>query len=230
MGFISLFHIQKRFNLKFNFQYETIYKGPFDYKRRHTRAYRYPFGINKESIEDQINEMNQLRQREINDQHVSPFHLVWRYKTMARIPWHEKYVLSHLGLHQRENDIRIVVPNTPHFNGLLWKVKHLIKLIPMSFPDGIPTEEDIGCCKLNPVTGALNINKSYKVSNERVAGAKWDDIFYGRYLREYLKWSSGLFGKSLPVSEVNQIEGKHIIDYKRKITNANKHQHNYYNN
>ncbi|CAG2170966.1 unnamed protein product [Oppiella nova] len=225
MSFVSVFHIQKRF-----LNYRITYKGPFDYKRDHTKAYRYPFGINKGAIEDTINEINQIRQLDLKDTDVSPFHLVWRYKTMTHIPWHEKYVLSHLGLHQKECHIRVVVPNTPHFNGLLWRVKHLIQLMPIAFPDGIPTEEDVGCVKLNTYTGALSVNPSHKVSADRIDLAKSDDIYYGKYLREYLKWSSGLFGKGLPGCPVQQINGSHIEDHKRKAMNANKHQHHFYNN
>ena len=85
---IELFNIQRR-----NLIYETIYKGPFDYKRSHTKAYRYPFGINKSTIEDEFNEIQQIRQFDVKE--VSPFHLVWRYKSMAKIPW---LVLDQLGL------------------------------------------------------------------------------------------------------------------------------------
>ncbi|CAG2112386.1 unnamed protein product [Medioppia subpectinata] len=223
MSFISLFRHQKRF-----LNYKVVYKGPFDYKRDHTKAYKYPFGINKSAIEEEMNQINELRQHELKQ--VSPFHLVWRHKDIYDMAWHERYVLSHLGLHQKEPNLRVVLPNTPHFNDLLWKVKHLIQLMPIAFPDGVPTDRDVGSVKLNTNTGVMNVNPNYKVSNERLDSAKSHDIFYGRYLREYLKWSSGLFGKSLPVSPVIDLDGTHIEKYKRKMQNAHKHRHHFYNN
>ena len=147
---------------------------------------------------------------------------------MYWIDRNEKFILSHLGLHQKESNIRIVLPNSPHFNRLLWQVKHLLKLKPVSFPDGIPTEEDIGCVKVQTHTGVMNINKSNKVSKERIDLAKSDDIFYGRYLREYLKWSSGLVGKSLPNSDILEFDGNHIENLEYKTRNANRHQHPLY--
>jgi len=139
-------------------------------------------------------------------------------------------VLRRLGLHQKETGVRIVLPNTPHFNQLLWEIKHLIRLKPVSFPDGIPTEKDIGAVKVNSGTGVMNINECHRVSNERLENAKSHDIYYGRYLREYLKWASGMFGRSLPISEVQQYDGNHIKEFRHKVANANKHQHPYYNN
>lgn len=36
-----------------------------------------------------------------------------------------------------------VVKNIPDNNARLWKVKHLIKMEPVSFPHGEPTEKDV---------------------------------------------------------------------------------------
>ncbi len=139
-------------------------------------------------------------------------------------------MLRRLGLHQKEVNVRVVLPNTPHFNQLLWEIKHLIRLKPVSFPNGIPTDEDIGSVKVDTFNGVMNVNRSFRVSNERLEKAKNPDIYYGRYLREYLKWSSGMFGKSLPNIELLRLDGNHIEDYRNKVKNAYKHQHVFYNN
>ena len=76
----SVLSVQKR-----GIVYLPIYKGPFDYKRTHTKAYKFPFNINKSELEEEFNEINQIRKLDIKE--VSPFHLVWRYKSMRNIPW-----------------------------------------------------------------------------------------------------------------------------------------------
>lgn len=143
---------------------------------------------------------------------------------------YQKIVLRRLGLHQKTNNDRVILPNTPHFNQLLWEIKHLIQLKPVSFPDGIPTETDIGSVKVNTSNGVMNVNESFRVSQDRIENAKSHDIFYGKYLREYLKWSSGMFGNTLPHSDILQFDGNHVKEFKQKTLNANKHQHYLYQN
>jgi hypothetical protein len=82
MSFISLFRTQIR-----TIVYIPIYKGPFDYKRGHTKAYRFPFGINQKAVAEEFDQINELRNKELKE--VSPFHMVWRYKPFSGIPWSE---------------------------------------------------------------------------------------------------------------------------------------------
>lgn len=42
-----------------------------------------------------------------------------------------------------------IIKNTPENCALLWKVKHLVSVEPITFPYGEPTEDDIKYTKLN---------------------------------------------------------------------------------
>lgn len=55
--------------------------------------------------------------------------------------------------------------NIPENNARLWKIKHLIKIAPITFPDGIPTEEVLNCTYLKE-NGELVINKTLNPSND----------------------------------------------------------------
>ena len=122
----------------------------------------------------------------------------------------------------------MIIPNTPHYNSLLWEVKHLIRLKPLKFPNGIPTEEDIGFIKIDIKTGELLINPSYKLSDQNLEKADSPPIYQGKYLREYLKWASGLLNNSLPSLDVQHLDGMKIKDFDRKMKDYYKHQHTFY--
>ena len=140
----------------------------------------------------------------------------------------EKLVLRRLGIHHKNCNIPVVIPNTPHYNAMLWEVKHLIRLKPLSFPNGIPTKEDLGAIKVDRNTGEMRINSAYKISDEKLDKADTPAIFVGKYLREYLKWASGLMGHSLPNHEVQHRNGGHIMDFDKQMKNYYKHQHKFY--
>ena len=123
----------------------------------------------------------------------------------------------------------MIIPNTPHYNKMLLEVKHLIRLKPLKFPDGFPTEKDIGSVKVDLSRGEMRINSAYKVSQESLDKSDSPPIFTGKYLREYLKWSSGLVGYSLPHIEVKEVDGNRIEEFDKKMKNYYKHQHKLYN-
>lgn len=52
-------------------------------------------------------------------------------------------------------------------NTLLWKVKHLVKITPITFPHGEPTEEDINYTFLKE-TGECIVAKEIKVDESRL--------------------------------------------------------------
>lgn len=140
----------------------------------------------------------------------------------------EKVALRRLGMHQRQLNVLTVIPNTPQYNQLLWIVKHLIKIRPLKFPNGIPTEADIGNIKIDAETGEMLINTAFKVSDERLEKADTSPMFKGKYLREYLKWASGLVGKGLPNIEVQNIDGNRIMNHDKAMKDYYKHKHPYY--
>lgn len=87
----------------------------------------------------------------------------------------------------------VVVKNTPETNEMLWHVKHLIKVRPITFPHGVPTEEDIGYATLMP-SGELVIRKQLKVDLKELEPhpqdpKAMDSKMIGEHLR--LKWMIG---------------------------------------
>ncbi|UXI19450.1 RER1-like protein [Sarcoptes scabiei] len=222
MSFISQFTRQSR-----SYIYHRVYKGPFEYKKKDTQMSQYPF-VNHNDLQKKFKEIHEIRSRKLNDEDVSPFHLVWRYKSFYGNHWTLKLILRRLGLHQTERNIPVVIPNTPHYNQMLWEIKHLIRLKPLKFPDGIPTEEDIGNVKIDLNTGELRINPANRIPQESLMQSAIPPIFSGKYLREYLKWSSGLVGRGLPHHEVDEKCGNHIEKYDKKMRTYYDHQHKFY--
>ncbi|EFN66452.1 39S ribosomal protein L30, mitochondrial [Camponotus floridanus] len=70
--------------------------------------------------------------------------LVRRVKPFKGNPHWEKKILNHLGFKDEShvNDPSIV-KNTPNICAMLWKVKHLVKIVPIKLPDKLPTPDDI---------------------------------------------------------------------------------------
>ena len=215
MSLINQFRHQIR-----TYIYIPVYKGPFEYKKKETQMSNFPFGINRQALEREMEEIKRIREEKIKDQDVSPFHLVWRYKSFL--------ILRRLGIHQKNSNIPAVIPNTPHYNALLWEVKHLIRLKPIKFPNGLPTEKDIGFIKVDMHTGEMSISSAYKIPSEDLEKADTPGIFSGKYLREYLKWASGMIGNSLPCHEVEHRDGNHIEEFDKRMKNYHKHQHKFY--
>ncbi|KAL1376331.1 hypothetical protein pipiens_016957 [Culex pipiens pipiens] len=66
---------------------------------------------------------------------------VRRIKPVKGCPHWEKRILRDLGLY--EVNAVAVVKNIPENNARLWKVKHLVEVLPITFPHGEPTAADI---------------------------------------------------------------------------------------
>ena len=47
-----------------------------------------------------------------------------------------------LGLYSKENSTTVALPNLSFYNALLYRIKHLVEIKPVQFPDGIPSPED----------------------------------------------------------------------------------------
>lgn len=89
----------------------------------------------------------------------------------------------------------MILKNIPENNQRLWKVKHLLKIVPITFPDGFPKNDDVTCLKEN---GELRIVK--KVSSEQETKLRISEEFKkdlkridGDTLRRQsrIKWLSG---------------------------------------
>nr|CAG4650534.1 EOG090X0EYV [Sida crystallina] len=77
----------------------------------------------------------------------SPVFMVQRIRSMKKKPYWDKNILKQLGLDGISSNYAIL-PNTPQINALLWNVKHLIRITPITFPDGIPEGNDLSGARL----------------------------------------------------------------------------------
>merc|ERR1712071_493135 len=73
--------------------------------------------------------------------------MVQRIRCLKKKPYWDKNIMTELGLNNTKSTIAIVA-NTPPVNALLWKVKHLIKITPVTFPNGIPDDGDVRGARL----------------------------------------------------------------------------------
>ncbi|CAH8481935.1 unnamed protein product [Schistosoma turkestanicum] len=78
-------------------------------------------------------------------------HMVCRLKPLKGIVHYERAILEKYGLGSETKNHRwIVVKNTPSVNRELYEVKHLIRVQPVIFENGLPTESDLLTCRLLP--------------------------------------------------------------------------------
>lgn len=61
-----------------------------------------------------------------------------------------------------QNNQCAIVINSEQMNKTLWKIKHLVTITPITFPDGIPEEKDIPNCHLHK-NGELRIQSSVNI-------------------------------------------------------------------
>lgn len=117
---------------------------------------------------------------------------VKRIKPLKGLPYWEKHMLKEMGLDQKLSDIAIV-KNIPENNARLWKIKHLIEITPITFPNGFPDGKSATLLKEN---GEL-IVKHINIPEERIEALdkfqKEVKRMDGDTLRRQsrLKWLSG---------------------------------------
>ncbi|CRK91433.1 CLUMA_CG005105, isoform A [Clunio marinus] len=90
---------------------------------------------------------------------------VTRIKRIQGNPFWERRILRELGLFERPNVA--VIKNIPENNARMWKVKHLIKITPIRFPYGEPTEEDLKYTQIKE-NGDCIVIKNIDTLNKRV--------------------------------------------------------------
>lgn len=167
--------------------FRTVYKEPFSYENKYLGNFdyhdqtKYPRKFSAFKEEELLQEVHAIKAMKIENP--SPFHVVRRIKTMSKLPWNQKVTLRRLNLHSSYNGECVIVPNTPQFNALLFKVKHLLQLKPAIFPNGrVPTIDDIGAIKVCPYTGKVEIDEKLRLLEKRVNIDK-PMLFQGNHLR-----------------------------------------------
>lgn len=83
------------------------------------------------------------------DYQPSPVLMVQRVKSLKGLPYWHKWNCYLLGL-GREMPLshKVILPNTPYFSKKLYDIKHLIKITPITFPNGIPDKADFRACQI----------------------------------------------------------------------------------
>lgn len=101
---------------------------------------------------------------------------------MKGLPYWEKKILAELKLdglvniiycyffklktfYFQKNNCYNIIKNIPEINQRLWKVKHVLKIVPITFPDGFPGQNDHTILKEN---GELRIIKQVNALEERL--------------------------------------------------------------
>jgi hypothetical protein len=71
-----------------------------------------------------------------------------------------------------------IKPNITEINNLLWVCKHIVKITPIKFKNGLPTKNDIGNTRLNLETGEFEIIKKIEFLNkdDRISYFKVNDV------------------------------------------------------
>lgn len=77
------------------------------------------------------------------DYQPSPVFLVKRVKDLRGVPWWHKQDCERIGLGIFARlDKVVALPNLSYYNALLYRIKHLVEIRPVEFPNGIPTKEE----------------------------------------------------------------------------------------
>lgn len=115
--------------------------------------------------------------------------MVTRVKTFFGAPYWEKNILAEFGLLDKRKKIAIV-KNIPEINAKLWKIKHLIKVKPITFPYGPPSDEDVEATYLKE-NGECIVAKSLKISEPVIEASNNftnnETRMDGKTLRKYLR-------------------------------------------
>lgn len=97
-------------------------------------------------------------------------HLIKKVGKLVGEPWWVKDAMKKLGFKaymSKEWDVVYNIrPNTTEVNKLLWYCKHVVKVIPIKFKNGYPSENDMGNTRLNLETGEFEIIKPFEFHSE----------------------------------------------------------------
>lgn len=69
--------------------------------------------------------------------------LVERTKPIRGQPWYHKEILEKLGIGKASyHGKRVAIPNMSFYTSKLYQVKHMIKITPVTFPHGVPSQDE----------------------------------------------------------------------------------------
>merc|ERR1719354_235622 len=91
--------------------------------------------------------------------------MIVQSQKLSGYPYWVKDAMKELGLY-KQGDISIQI-NSPKMNEMLWTVKALVKIQPIRFPDGMPTDDDVGYTNLKP-NGEFVITKKLTTTTDDI--------------------------------------------------------------
>lgn len=137
--------------------------------RPHNRWHRY-LPLRKDGIKEYNYEEHDATPSAFPDPMPGPpskLWLAWLYKKPSGDP---KWIKSSVNLLFGENPTpgeMHVFKNTHSVNNELWRIKHLIELRPITFPNGEPTEADIDHISVSP-DGRCIIDRNLNITTDSV--------------------------------------------------------------
>lgn len=138
--------------------------------RPHNRIHRY-LPRHNEGIKEYKYEDNDASPSNFPDAMTEPpskLWLAWLYKKPSGEPKWTKQSIHTLFGEKPEPGKMFIFKNTAAINRELWQVKHLIELRPMVFPNGEPTEADIGHIEVHPDGRCVVDQKLPNVNDEKL--------------------------------------------------------------
>lgn len=169
------------------------------------RQQQQPQNGYERSAQKIFEEVRETRRRAAEgDWEVPKLLLVERVVDVCGTPHWERNVLQLLKLAQSKEDrkakirrplgSRTIVKNTPFMCKMLWRVKHLVRVSPITFPDGEPTEVTTGTHLSRD--GVFRIVPQLRVPEQRLAepAEHVRRKFGGQEIAKLLhqKWNYGL--------------------------------------
>ncbi|XP_076344760.1 large ribosomal subunit protein uL30m-like isoform X2 [Tachypleus tridentatus] len=115
----------------------------------------------RDRIFQQVKDIRNIKEGSFNP---AKLHLVQRVKSLNGRPYWEKLVMKNLKLDGKPSSYAIL-KNTPSINRIMWSVKHLIKVKPITFPYGLPQEGDYSGTFLKP-NGEMIVSPKLRVNPE----------------------------------------------------------------
>lgn len=127
------------------------------------RLYKWPDGIKYPGF------TYYPRRPDFQDEPYQPTKLfrVQRIKPVKGTPYWERNILKEFKLDGKLGEVAIV-KNIPENNSRLWKIKHLIEIKPISFPNGMPTENSITQLKENGELEIKHLNAAKRVDEDKI--------------------------------------------------------------
>jgi len=122
---------------------EPLEMDPTTQERK--RATQYTIKYQGENINDgdDIVKYYPHKDEQIPEVEASPVLMVQRVKQLKGEPWFNKDYCRQLGLGKTEKMSKLsFVPNIPSVSLILFKIKHLITITPITFPNGMPDDFD----------------------------------------------------------------------------------------